>query len=112
MVPAELLAAYATTRPEIEALNQRVDAMLLAVATDRNGLYFSRLKSPESIFEKILLGRYSAPVRDMEDLLAATIVLPNAPTGDTRLAFEDALKDGFEIVETRTNRTRRPSEFI
>lgn len=112
MIPAELLAEYATTRHEVEALQKRVDPILQSVASERKGLYFSRLKSPKSIFEKMLLGQYSVPLQEMEDLLAATIVLPNVPTGEPRPEFEEALKGAFAIVETRSNRTRQPSEFI
>lgn len=112
MIPSDLLSSYTTTRHEIEALRERVDPILQSVAADRKGLYVSRLESPDSIFEKVVLGRYSTPLREMEDLLAATIVLPNAPVGESRTKFEKILEAGFEVVEVRTNRTRRPSEFI
>jgi hypothetical protein len=104
ILPVQLLAAYAVTKPKFEALQKRVDPILSWIAENEEGLYFSRLKTPSSIFEKLLLGKYSQPLIEMNDLLATTIVLPNAPLGKARDAFQELLENDFLIEDTKSFR--------
>ncbi len=111
MIPAELSVAYATLAHDISALKGRVDPILKAFAEEQDGLYSSRVKSVDSVYEKVVLGHYKQ-LGDIEDLLAATIVLPSAPVGSKRHVFSESLKGHFNVIETRSNRTRMPSQFI
>lgn len=110
--PARLLATYAIERPQIEALQRIAVPILALIAENKEGLFFNRIKSADSIFEKMLLGKYSDPFREMDDLLATTIVLPNAPVGEQRAAFEELLRHHFTIEDIKTNRTEQPSQFV
>ncbi len=111
-VPIELLSSYTTVKHNLDAFKQRVDAILSHFANEKEGLYISRIKTPESIFEKILRGNYANPLIEMEDLLGATLILPKAPTENERHEIELVLEKRFEIIETRSNRTRQPTQFI
>lgn len=111
MVPAEISAAYVTIYHDALALQTRVDSILQAFADEQDGAYSSRVKSTESVYEKLLLGEYPF-LHGMEDLFAATIVLPNAPVGDERISFATALEGQFCVEEIRSDRTRTPMEFV
>lgn len=111
MVPTEISAAYATVVHEARALQTRVDSILRAFAEEQDGAYTSRVKAAESVYEKLVLGDYRA-LDEVEDLFAATIVLPNAPVGEARSLFATALGGHFLVAEVRSDRTRAPMEFI
>jgi ppGpp synthetase/RelA/SpoT-type nucleotidyltranferase len=111
MVPTELSAAYATLAHNLGALKERVDSILKAFAEEQDGQYSSRVKTIDSIFEKAVLGNYRQ-LNEIEDLLAAIIILPTAPIGEALLAFKQSLSGPFTVEDIRSNRTQRPSEFI
>lgn len=111
MVPTELSAAYVTLAHNLEALKVRVDSILKAFAEEQDGQYSSRVKTIDSIFEKAVLGNYRQ-LDEIEDLLAAIIILPTTPIGEALTAFKQSLSGSFTIQEVRSNRTQRPSEFI
>lgn len=111
MVPSQLSTAYTTMAHHLYAMKQRVDAILSAYAEERDGQYASRIKTIDSILDKVVLGNYEQ-LLDIEDLFAATIILPSAPIGETLTSFTEYLSGHFIKCETRSNRTRKPSEFI
>jgi ppGpp synthetase/RelA/SpoT-type nucleotidyltranferase len=111
MIPTQLSASYTTIAHNLRALKERVDSILKAFAEEQDGQYSSRVKSIDSIFDKAILGNYRQ-LDEIEDLFAATVILPTAPIGEGLTAFTQSLTGHFTVLEVRSNRTRRPSEFI
>jgi len=111
MIPTQLSASFATFAHNLRALKERVDSILRTFAEEQDGQYTSRVKSIDSIFEKAVLGYYSK-LNEIEDLFAATVILPTAPIGAALTEFTQSLSGHFTVLEVRSNRTRRPSEFI
>ncbi len=112
MIPLDFQSAYDVVFAELDAVKGRADKILQAAAEEFDGLYLSRIKTVASTFEKAVLGSYASPLSTMEDLFAAALVLQTVPTGKLRSALEDRLKERFEIVDTRSNRVKAPSEFM
>ncbi|HEX4435580.1 MAG TPA: hypothetical protein VH061_02175 [Solirubrobacteraceae bacterium] len=111
MIPAQLSAAFASLAPELKALQNRVDAILEKLAEDHGGYYVSRVKAVGSLFEKLMLGRVQR-LSEIDDLVGGTIVFPRVLGEADQVSMKEALLQRFEIIETRTARTRRPTEFI
>ena len=111
MVPAQLRAAFANLAPELKALQTRVDAILENVAEDHGGFYVSRVKAIDSLFEKLMLGKVQR-LSEIEDLVGGTLVFPRVLGDAGQAAVKNAVLSRFEIIETRTARTKRPTEFI
>jgi ppGpp synthetase/RelA/SpoT-type nucleotidyltranferase len=88
-----------------------VDPILEGIAEESAGEYVSRIKGRDSTFEKLLRGE-NARLEELEDLFGATIILPFLPLDDSREKIGEALGRRFVILDTRTARTRKPSEFI
>ncbi len=111
MIPAELSEAFARLHPSLSALQVRADLILQAAAEERGGEYISRLKEVESTYEKLVRGEVQY-LTDMEDLLGGTLIFPRIPVGVDRDDIDALMSDRFDIVEVRSARNRRPSEFI
>ena len=111
MIPSQLSSTYTTLAHEMQAFKERVDPILKAYAEEQEGQYSSRVKTVDSIFDKVVLGNYQR-LADIEDIFAATIVLPSAPIGNAIRALTESLSCHFSVHEIRSNRTRRPTEFI
>ncbi|MFA6499990.1 MAG: RelA/SpoT domain-containing protein [Desulfurivibrionaceae bacterium] len=111
MIPTQLSSAYTTVAHNLRSLKERVDSILKAFAEEQDGQYSSRVKTIDSVFDKAVLGNYRQ-LDEIEDLFAATVILPTAPIGEGLNDFTQSLSGHFTVLEVRSNRTRRPSEFI
>lgn len=109
-VPAELNQAYYTFLPVLEKLKGKCDQPLGGVAHSVGGrLVPGRIKKKESILQRIEKDGLAKPFQEIDDLLAATIVVPN-PT--LILQVEERVSQLFEIVESVPPRAKTPQEFV
>lgn len=107
-VPARILARYQQSETELIALGSYVSATLRSFC-DRHGYtYLGRRKGVESVSEKIETGRF-ASWSSLDDLYAATIVVPSAAHEDRVLAFLNAV---FAEVALRRRGTAQKAPDI
>lgn len=111
MIPAQLSEGYARALPELEALRARVDNILDALARALGGDYVSRLKTEESVFEKLVRGEWPN-LHAMNDLFGGTLLLPRLPLAHDQADIRQRLEERFEILHTLSSRTKRPTEFV
>ncbi|MDA9452316.1 hypothetical protein [Bradyrhizobium sp. CCBAU 21360] len=101
MIPQKLDQKYAALRPILQALKEHVSGTLGAFADERGFPFYGRLKSAESLSEKIETGRYRK-FSEIEDLVAFTLIMPNATYESEVVAF---CRSAFELVDIRDRST-------
>lgn len=107
-VPSRIEEAYSEARPAVEAVGQYVSSTIRPWC-DRNDFLFSgRLKTVESLAEKIESGRY-ARWSDLDDLYACSIVVPTAASEDAVLTF---LRRVFEEAELRRRNSTKKAPDV
>ncbi len=108
-VPSELQLAYNQISDRLGALDERASLLLGGIAKSVSGRYDCRIKPVESVLAKIEKDGVEQPFRDIEDLFAATIIVPNA----TFFPYvEEEVARLFHVVKTVPPRTKKPEEFI
>jgi len=99
--------AYLDNLPILERLEAVVKPRVEQIARRHDGTYSGRIKEPESILIKAEKEGYEYPFRQMDDLFACTITVPNSHViGAARKDVEAA----FQLVEVR-QRDLKPEEF-
>jgi ppGpp synthetase/RelA/SpoT-type nucleotidyltranferase len=76
IIPNAIKRKYNNYRPYIKSLGKKVDGTLREFTTKEHYAYSSRIKTVESLAEKIETGRYKK-WEDLDDLFAATVIIPN-----------------------------------
>lgn len=86
-----------------------LDQTLLSYTRKNNFAYSSRIKSIESICEKIETGRFST-WKDIDDKIACSIIIPNLSYSNEVIKY---LENVFEVVKIRkaTDTLKDPSTF-
>jgi ppGpp synthetase/RelA/SpoT-type nucleotidyltranferase len=107
-VPARVDEAYEATRSRLEALAATVRDTLSRWAEDRKYLFVGRVKTVQSVAEKIETGRYER-WSQLDDLYACTIVVPTASHEDGVLEF---LANAFLEREVRSRKTTRKAPDV
>lgn len=108
-VPSGFAQAYNRVIPVLERLQAKCDLLLRGVARSVEGRYYSRIKPPESLLMKIERDGPEKPFEEIEDLFAATIVVPNSTLVQR---VDEGISELFEIVKMVPPKTRAPEEFI
>lgn len=106
--PARVAEAYEENRSRIEALATTVKETLSRWAEDRKYLFTGRLKTLESLSEKLESGRYER-WSQVDDLYACTVVVPTASHEDGVLEF---LRNAFLEREVRSRKTTRKAPDV
>lgn len=102
-VPLRVQELYAECRPYLDALDAYIAESLSPYCERRQFTFLHRIKTLESASEKLESGRYSSWA-DLDDLVAATIVVPN-------LSHEATLRAHLAAVFEQTNvRSRDTAE--
>jgi ppGpp synthetase/RelA/SpoT-type nucleotidyltranferase len=109
IVPEELQRYWSNNEASLLATHARAKASLIAFCEQRNFPYSGRIKTIESLAEKIESGRYQK-ISDIEDMIAFTAVVP------TRGEVAEVLnhcKSAFEVitVKQRSDYTKPPESF-
>jgi ppGpp synthetase/RelA/SpoT-type nucleotidyltranferase len=97
IVPNALRRIYDETLPYVEALAERVRDVLSSYCRTHHFIYEDRIKSLDSVAEKVETGRFRTWA-DIDDLFAATIVVSLVTDEPEVLSF---LKERFGTVEIR-----------
>lgn len=109
MIPAAISRKHDATVLIAEAVERDAKAAILAFCESRGYPYLGRIKTSESIAEKIETGRFAA-WSDINDIFACTIVVPTLLHEESVLDF---LKQTFAEVEVkrRGSSKKSPNEF-
>lgn len=108
MVPQQLDQKFNDARPFLNELKRHLTDTLAAFADSRNFPFVGRIKTPESIAEKIEMGRY-ARFSEIDDLVAFTLVIP---TASVEQEVVDFCKSTFDVIEVRDKRTTPKSPDV
>jgi ppGpp synthetase/RelA/SpoT-type nucleotidyltranferase len=109
-VPGEFLQAYNQVLPALEKLKKKSNMLLQGVAHSAGGrLVEARIKPIESVLLKTERDGLAKPFSEMDDLLAATIVVKNEK-GIPKV--EEEAGKIFRTVRDVPRKTSRPEEFI
>jgi ppGpp synthetase/RelA/SpoT-type nucleotidyltranferase len=109
MIPQQLEQKFNSIRPFLERLKKYVADTLGTFADENNFPFSGRIKTAGSISEKIEMGRYGC-FSDLEDLVAFTLIIPNAVYES---AVIDFCRNKFQIVAIRNKSTaRKPPELF
>lgn len=103
MIPQRLDQKILDISPRLLALKSHVAATLNNYADKQNFPVSGRIKSPQSIAEKIEMGRYSC-FADIDDLVAFTLIIPTANYEEEVIKF---CKTTFDVVEIRNKASTR-----
>ena len=106
-IPPSFRQAYIGIRPVLERLEAVVKPRTEEIALRYNGTYSGRIKKPENILIKAEKEGHEYPFRQMDDLFACTITVPNSQV------IEDVRRDveaTFKLVEVR-QRAVKPEVF-
>jgi ppGpp synthetase/RelA/SpoT-type nucleotidyltranferase len=109
MIPQQLDHKMDGAGPFLIKLKEHVSNTLGSFADSRNYPFSGRIKGLRSIAEKIEMGRYRA-FSEIDDLVAFTLIIPNAAHEDDVLTF---CKSSFEVVAIRSklNTKKAPDVF-
>jgi len=110
-VPGELERAYNRVTPALQRLQAASDPLLAGVArlVGSRRLPTSRIKPLESVLLKIERDGPEKPFEEIEDLFAATIVVPNSTLIS---AVEERIAELFTIADKVPPKTTKPHEFL
>ena len=108
-VPSRLEEAYSEARPAVEAVSQYVSSTVRPWCDKNDFLFSGRLKTVESLSEKLESGRYDR-WSSLDDLYACSVVVPTAAREGVVV---DYLRRIFEEVELRPrNSTKKAPEVF
>lgn len=109
MISQDLTTKYSNLLPFLVKVKERV-SQTIAVYCDSEGFpYYGRIKSPESVSEKIETARF-ASFSEIDDLVAFTIIIPNSSCEND---VYDQCRNKFNIHKYKSKDTARksPLEF-
>jgi ppGpp synthetase/RelA/SpoT-type nucleotidyltranferase len=109
ILSVEFQKAYSEAMERFRQLKSRCDPLLKGIADSCGGLFASRLKDAESLYSKVEEGHHKNAFSEIPDIYAATIALP--VVSDIAKVCQRVLVD-FEEIDRRSDRSRKPEEFI
>jgi ppGpp synthetase/RelA/SpoT-type nucleotidyltranferase len=109
IIPQAINQFYVNTLPLVEKTQVRVSDIIKHFCSQNGYLFEDRIKSPESVTEKIETGRY-ATWSGIDDLYACTIVINIISEEDSVISF---LEDKFEKIKMirRGEANKSPDTF-
>ena len=110
IVPGEFVQAYNQIFPALEKLKAKSDLLLMGLANSVEGRVIQgRIKPIESVVLKADKDCLNKPFEQIDDLLAATVIVRN----ETFLPrVEAAVPEFFEVIDKVPRKTVRPESFI
>ena len=109
IIPQAIYRIYEDTLPIVENTRERVSDILKHFCSQKGYLFEDRIKSPESVTEKIETGRY-ATWSDIDDLYACTIVISLISEEDYVISFLENKFEKIKIIR-RGEANKQPDTF-
>ncbi|WP_419706859.1 hypothetical protein [Promicromonospora sp. NFX87] len=108
-VPESVRAAHSRVAPLLAELQRYVEASIRPFATERGFLFTDRIKSVESLAEKLESGRFDA-WSEVNDLYACTIVVPISEHELTVVEHLDSVFTRLDL-KSRSTTQKAPDVF-
>ena len=108
ITPAQILNRYRSVEPYLEPLRSRVRESLLVLCEAETFALSSRIKTLESVSEKVETGRFKTWA-EIDDLVAITVVVPTLAHEPQVIEF---LQEGFEQVALRPRGTTLKAPIV
>ena len=108
IVPSTIRRSYAATLPTMRQVQEHVESAVRSFCNDNAYPFTGRLKSLNSVAEKIESGRYQAWT-DLDDLYACSIVIPTLDHEEQTLVH---LRTAFQQIELRQRGTTKKDPAI
>jgi len=108
IVPPAILRKYGEIEPYIRFVEERVESSVLDYCRRHGFAYAARVKTPDSLAEKLETGRYRS-WSEIDDLFGCTIVVPTLLHEEAALEF---LRSAFNEVETRSRRNSKKDPLL
>lgn len=108
MIPQVLSQKIINAEPLLVALKKSVADTLTAFADTRNFPLSGRIKTAESVAEKIEMGRYLR-FSEIDDLVAFNLIIPSAAYEQEVISF---CKSSFEVVFVRSKTETRKAPDV
>lgn len=108
IIPPRIANKHSNVRPYIEAIKPRVREVLTDYCEGKGYAFLSRIKTIDSIAEKIETGRYQS-WSDLDDLFACTIIIPSLLEEEQVIQY---LESVFEKVALRKRGTTLKSPDV
>src|SRR5947207_6335244 len=103
-IPTILVQQFTQLQPLVEELAKRVRDTLMRYCEDKGFAFTSRVKTLESLAEKIETGRFESWSR-INDFFACTIIVPTLGEEQEVINF---CRRTFEVVEPIAQRGQQP----
>ena len=107
-IPIEVTNFISETAPLIKRMTEIINPMLSRLSERYDGFFQYRIKSGESITEKLYKGEIKDAFLFLDDFFAGTIVLPSRHS--IMLVIND-LERMFELKEKISKRVNQPTKF-
>jgi len=109
LIPSKLLQRYKLLEEHLRFVKKRLDETFRAYGEKQEFLYDSRIKSLDSLLEKIETGRYQS-WDQLDDLVACAVVLPNPGSQQEVISF---CESKFHILDIRSKDSinKHPEQF-
>src|SRR5690242_4916887 len=107
---AQILNKYRSVEPYLEIIQKRVrDSLLVLCEEEGYALVAARIKTLESVSEKVETGRFEGWAK-LDDLVAATIVVPTLAQERRAVEF---LQESFDqtVIRPRAGTLKAPDVF-
>jgi ppGpp synthetase/RelA/SpoT-type nucleotidyltranferase len=105
MIPQQLEQKFNSIQPFLVQLKKHIADTLAGFADENNFPFSGRIKTPDSIGEKIEMGRYER-FSQIEDLVAFTLIIPSANFEGRVVEF---CRSKFQVIEIRNKLSARKS---
>ena len=109
IIPGDVKQAYDQVWFRLIDLEKRTEPFLRGAAHKVNGEYIHRIKPIESLLLKIEKEGMARPFEEIEDLFAATIIVPNSALIP---AVEEDVRSRFGVVREVPPKTKKPEQFV
>jgi len=108
-IPQPLIAAYGALSPHLQIVQKRITDTLRPYSEEHLLPTISRIKTIESAAEKIETRRYR-PFKEIDDLVACTMVIPNLPHEESAVQYCSQVFDIMD-VKRRASTQKSPELF-
>ena len=109
ITPQRITSKYRAVEPYLEPLRDRIRQIVHAFSDKRGFVVSSRVKTLESLAEKIETGRYRS-WSDLDDLVAMTVVVPTLSNEEEVLDFLKTVFEGV-LIKRRGSTKKAPDVF-
>jgi ppGpp synthetase/RelA/SpoT-type nucleotidyltranferase len=108
LIPANIQRKYSDLIPKINILKEKVNPILVNYCEKYNYAYSQRIKSVDSLTEKIETGRYNS-IEEIDDIWGVSIIIPTLDMEDSVIEF---INKSFEVIRVKKRGSTKKSPEV